>query len=85
MILKTAIINPFYRRIRMKSLTLKVPGISCSHCEMSIKKALNAIGITEVAVDIKNKTVALEYDSDKVSYDMVKTAIGDQGYDIASI
>jgi copper chaperone len=67
----------------MENLLLNVPGISCSHCEMSIKKGLGALkGIGNVIVDLNKKTVSLEYEKDKVSYDQIKTAIEDQGYDI---
>lgn len=67
----------------MKSLKLNVPGISCSHYEMSIKKALNDLkGISNVIVDLTNKTVSLDYDTDKASFAQIKTAIEDQGYDV---
>jgi len=67
----------------MENLLLNVPGISCGHCEMSIKKALGELkGISNVIVDIGKKTVSIAYEKDQVSYEKIKNAIEDQGYDI---
>jgi copper chaperone len=67
----------------MKSLKLNVPGISCSHCEMSIKNTLKEVsGVANVTVDLEKKTVSLDYDPEKASYAQIKIAIEDQGYDI---
>lgn len=61
---------------------LNVEGMSCSHCENAVKKALTAIsGISEVEVDLKNKTVTVTYDK-SVSVDKIKSEIEDQGYDV---
>ena len=44
----------------MEKITLKVEGISCSHCENAIKKALGALnGVGSVAVDLKKKIVTV--------------------------
>ncbi len=68
----------------MVKTTLNVPGISCEHCERAIKTAVNALtGIASVSVNIKGKTVSVEYDPNLVSLDLVKSAIVDEGYEIA--
>jgi copper chaperone len=68
----------------MQKVTLSVPGISCSHCEHAIEGSVGALdGVAKVIVDIKGKTVNVEFDSSKVSLDRVRNAIVDQGYDIA--
>ncbi len=62
--------------------TLNVEGMSCSHCENAVKKAVSAIGgVTEVAVDLANKTVTVTHD-DGVSVEAIKGEIEDQGYDV---
>ncbi len=68
----------------MQKTVLNVPGISCSHCEKSIKGAVNEFPeVKKVKVDIKKKTVFLEYDNDKISLDKIKKAIINIGYEIA--
>lgn len=63
--------------------TLNVEGMSCSHCENSVKKAVGALdGVGSVEVDLKGNKVTVEFDSAKVSVDDIKNAIEDQGYDV---
>lgn len=67
----------------MEKTALKVEGMSCSHCEKAIKKAVGALsGVSAVTVDLKGKTVTVEYDSSKVSLGSIKNEIEDQGYDV---
>lgn len=67
----------------MEVKTLTVGGMSCSHCENSIKKAVGALnGINNVMVDLKSKKVAVEYDPEKVSIETIKDTIEDQGYEV---
>ncbi len=67
----------------MEKAILKVEGMSCSHCENAVKKAVGALdGVSSVTVDLKGKTVTVEYDGSKVSLDMIKNEIEDQGYDV---
>lgn len=67
----------------METTVLKVEGMSCSHCENAIKKSVGALdGVNAVTVDLKGKTVTVEYESSKVSLNRIKNEIEDQGYDI---
>lgn len=67
----------------MEKIELNVNGMSCSHCENAVKKAVSALeGVTKVDVDIPGKKVAIEYQADKVTPDDFKAAIEDQGYDV---
>jgi copper chaperone len=65
----------------MKQCTLQVNGMSCQHCVNSIEKALKEIGASG-QVDLKAKSVAVEYDDSKLSLETVKEAIKEQGYDV---
>ncbi len=59
-------------------MEFKVPGMMCMHCVKSITDALNELdGVTDVAVDLANKTVSFNGDGEKV-----KTAIEDLGFDV---
>ena len=44
-------------------MKFKVHGMMCMHCVKSVTDALNALeGVSEVAVDLPSKTVALKAD-----------------------
>ena len=63
--------------------SLKVEGMSCSHCENAVKKSVGALnGVEGVMVDLGSKKVSVEYDSEKVSLQTIKDTIEDQGYDV---
>lgn len=63
--------------------SLNVEGMSCSHCENAVKKAVGALdGVYNVSVDLKAKTVLVNFDSDKCNLEKIKEAIEDQGYDV---
>lgn len=63
--------------------TLTVHGMSCSHCENAIKKAVGELnGVESVSVDLKSKKVTVEYDSDRLELGTIKDTIEDQGYDV---
>ncbi|MFD0870128.1 Copper chaperone CopZ [Chlamydia abortus] len=66
----------------MKSIVLKVEGMSCNHCVNSIEGALKKIGAAG-KVDLEGKTVAVEFDESKLTEDAIRSAIEDQGYDVA--
>lgn len=67
----------------MEKTVLKVEGMSCSHCENAVKKAVGALdGVGAVTVDLKGKTVTVEYENSKVSLDKIKNEIEEQGYDV---
>ncbi len=61
---------------------LHVNGMSCEHCERAVKTAVSAIaGVTDVAVDLKGKTVTVTH-GDSVSTEAMASAIEEQGYDV---
>ena len=66
-----------------ENVCLTVNGMSCSHCENSVKKAVGALdGVDTVSVDLAGKKVCVEYDPAKVSVDSIAAAIEDQGYEV---
>ncbi len=63
--------------------TLNVEGMSCSHCENAVKKSVGALnGVSLVTVDLKDKKVTVDYDSERVKLEAIKEAIEDQGYEV---
>lgn len=62
---------------------IHVEGMSCSHCENSVKKAVGALGgVDKVSVDLENKKVTVEFDPEKVTGKAIFDAIEDQGYEV---
>ncbi|MFE4712879.1 MULTISPECIES: copper chaperone CopZ [unclassified Paenibacillus] len=65
----------------MSNAVLNVEGMSCGHCVNSVEKAVSSLGAS-AKVDLPAKTVAVEFDENKVSLSAIKEAIEDQGYDV---
>jgi len=66
-----------------ETLELTVEGMSCSHCESAVKRAVGALaGVDAVRVDLQSKQVTVDLDADKVSRQMVKDSIEEEGYQV---
>lgn len=67
----------------MEKINLKIEGMACNHCVMTITKALNSLdGVKNVKVSLKEKNATLEYDPKKVKVEDIKNAVEEQGYDV---
>jgi copper chaperone len=67
----------------MEKTVLKVNGMSCEHCVKAVTGAACSLaGVKKARVDLKDGTVALEYDPAQTALDAVKAAITDQGYEV---
>jgi copper chaperone len=56
--------------------------MSCGHCEMRVKKAVEAIeGVRKVEVNLRNKHVVVEYDEMKANLEKIKAAVKEAGYE----
>ena len=63
----------------MTRTTLKIDGMSCGHCVMSVKKALDGLeGVSVENVAVGSATVA--YDPAISSAEKIADAISDAGY-----
>ncbi len=63
---------------------LKVKGMTCQHCVMSVKKALNQLeGIQNVNVDLQKGEVQFE-NTKAVPTDRIEKAVRDAGYEVAA-
>lgn len=61
--------------------TIKIEGMTCDHCRIKVKNALNRIDGLAVEVNLKKGTARLHY-SKEISDDEIKHAIEDAGYSI---
>ena len=65
----------------MEKIIINVEGMSCSHCVNAVTKAVGGLdGVSDVKVDLEAKTAAVDYDSDKVTPEIIKAAIEEEGY-----
>jgi copper chaperone len=66
----------------MNRTTLKIEGMSCGHCVMSVKKALEGLdGVTVESVSVGS--AALAYDPAIASPKQIVEAVSDAGYTAA--
>lgn len=67
----------------MKTQSLTINGMSCGHCVMSVRNALESIdGVTVDEVRIGQATV--QFDESAVQADVVAEAVRDAGYDVVA-
>ena len=63
---------------------LKVKGMSCQHCVMSVTKALNQLdGIKNVQIDLAKGEVRFD-NTKSVASDRIRNAITDAGYEVVA-
>ncbi len=62
--------------------TLKIKGMSCGHCAMSVRTALSKIAnVKEVGLG----SAVVELDDQKVKPDDLRTAVAAAGYEVTDI
>lgn len=62
---------------------LNVEGMSCQHCVNSLNKAVGELkGVDKVTVDLKGKTVSVDYDPGQVDLGKIKEVIEEEGYEV---
>jgi copper chaperone len=67
----------------VNQVTLNVQGMSCGHCVSSVEGSVGKLdGVNKVKVDLESGKVDVSFDEDKVSLDVIKETIDDQGYDV---
>ena len=66
----------------MTDAIIRIGGMSCQHCVMRVKKALDGItGITEANVDVGSASI--KYDESKVKMEDIYSAIEKAGYRVS--
>ncbi|SDM15147.1 copper chaperone CopZ [Bacillus sp. OK048] len=67
----------------MEKVTLNVQGMSCDHCVKAVEGSVGELnGVSTVKVNLKAKTVDVEFNTQEVTLDKIKETIDDQGYDV---
>lgn len=66
----------------MMASTLKVKGMTCQHCVMSVKKSLGKLdGIQNVAVDLQKGEVRFD-NTKEVDPGLIKKSLEEAGYEV---
>jgi len=69
-----------------KTVEIKTKGMSCSHCENSIKTEINKLSdIKEVIADAKTNTVKVTYGTGKTDVKAIENAINIAGYEVVEV
>lgn len=64
-----------------KTVTLSVPGMTCSACPLTVKQALQRVsGVEKVAVAFEPKEAVVTFDDAKTSVDKLREATANAGY-----
>jgi len=60
-----------------------VNGMSSGHCEHVIKESVGALnGVDNVTVNLESKKVIVDYDNEKITRELIREVIEDQGYEV---
>jgi copper chaperone len=71
--------------IMVKTTVLKVPDMTCGHCELSVQEALDELdGVERAKADHATSDVEVAYDEGKVSVEQMGEAIEEVGYTLQS-
>ena len=64
-----------------KTVTLTVPGMTCSACPITVKKALQRVqGVEKVTVTFEPKEAVVTFDDGKTSIAKLREATANAGY-----
>jgi copper chaperone len=66
----------------MKNEELKISGMTCNHCVMSVKKELSKLQGVEVR-DVGIGYAHVTYDESKVSVELLRNAVEEAGFTLA--
>ncbi len=68
-----------------KTTVLKVPDMTCGHCEMSVREALDGLdGVERAKADHVTGNVEVTYDEGKVTDSQFREAVEEAGYTLRS-
>lgn len=66
-----------------REVILKIEGMTCGHCRMSVEKALQSlVGVEKVQVDLEAQEAAVTYNPTMVTVDDLKRAVAQVGYEV---
>ncbi|KAF3999437.1 mercury resistance system periplasmic binding protein MerP [Glaciimonas immobilis] len=68
----------------IQTVTLDVPGMTCSSCPITVKKALMKVeGVQQVKTNFDKKEAVVTFDNVKTSTAQLRNASGNAGYPVS--
>ena len=65
----------------MDTVTLDIPNISCNHCVMTVKQALEGVdGVEQAKVDLDAGSAVVEYDDGRTEPAALASVVSEEGY-----
>lgn len=64
----------------MKTIELKIEGMSCNHCVMAVKKELSKLHLE--SADVQIGSAVIKFDESKTTISDIEKAINEAGYSI---
>lgn len=62
--------------------TIKIEGMSCKHCVMAVKKAIESLsGVQKAEVDLEANQAVVDFDEKKLKLEDIRAAIQEAGYE----
>ena len=68
----------------MKEYIAKVEGMTCPHCAMKVKRALERVGYSDVQVSLERGEARFKSE-DEVFFEEVAEVIGEIGYELVEL
>lgn len=67
----------------MKQESIKIEGMMCGHCQMTVEKAIRAVkGVQSVSVNLGTKQAEVSYDPALTDSAAIKSAVTKAGYKV---
>lgn len=65
----------------IQTVTLDVPGMTCSSCPITVKKALSKVdGVQQVKTSLEKREAVVTFDDQKTSVEKLSLASANAGY-----
>lgn len=70
----------------MKIDTIRVEGMACGHCEITVQEAIRKVpGVKKAKASRRKKQAVIEYDETKATLARIIDAVNATGYDAGTI
>jgi copper chaperone len=67
----------------MQKENIRVEGMSCGHCKMTVENAAGSLpGVESAKVNLKKGTLTVKFNPDSVALDDIKEVVSDAGYSV---
>ena len=73
-------------KVQLAEITVKVEGMTCLNCEMSVSKGVNELdGIRSVELSHIDSSAVIQFDAVRTNYEQIAEAIERRGYRIIKL